>query len=298
MVQYNWLCRSKIQRSRRPVALLLHSTCTLPLLLASRCWSSSLVQSTDCTTNAGVGVACGRVCLIFISVCVSVRSVRTRIDPRSFQFSLRSMYLVPSRTALHLHGNVWCVDDAAECRHIQCHGHGVPAVPLLQQAKERNCVHSIDGGVRGDYWVGVLLGVVQEREGHHLHAWQYGTQCVRPASLVHACMDTQAEACPCVLFLFSGRGRQRRPCSMHAEVQKEQAAVRFIHLHCVVERLVEKKTVKRREYMYKIQCPTHYLFIANVFHAWQLAQTPAVYIFPIRCRMHYPHQRKTRLVCN
>jgi hypothetical protein len=85
--------------------LLLHSTCTLPLLLASRCWSSSL--RTDCTTNACVGVACGRVCLIFISVCVSVRSVRTRIDPRSFQFSLRSIHAV-SRTALHLHGNVWC----------------------------------------------------------------------------------------------------------------------------------------------------------------------------------------------
>lgn len=99
---------------------------------------------TDCTTNACVGVACGRVCLIFISVCVSVRSLRTRIDPRSFQFSLRSMYLVPSRTALHLHGNVWCVDDAAECRHIQCHGHawrpGRPSA-LASQGEELRAQH-------------------------------------------------------------------------------------------------------------------------------------------------------------
>jgi hypothetical protein len=38
--------------------------------------------------------------------------------------------------------------------------------------------------------------------------------------------------------------REAAPCSMHAEVQKELAAVRFIHLHCVVERQAEKKTIR------------------------------------------------------
>jgi hypothetical protein len=68
------------------------------------------------------------------------------------------------------------------------------------------------------------------------------------AGLVGACMHghTGRGVTMCSLI------REAAPCSMHAEVQKELAAVRFIHLHCVVERQAEKKTIKRRKYMYKI----------------------------------------------